>query len=63
MPHTHKGECAHAHDRVEIAAADLAKKQQEHSVGSREARHGTRNIRTILGALLDRLERGNANRD
>lgn len=61
MHHPSKQECTDAHQRIKTAAADLDQKQQELKESSREARHGARNIRMLLGAVLARLTRENEN--
>jgi hypothetical protein len=65
MPHHIKDQRQHAevHARVHAAANDLTDKQQELSQANRDVRHGDRNLRATMLALLERLGRVNEGRD
>jgi hypothetical protein len=55
--HKTRLEGSEAHERVRAAADDLSGKQEELTRVQREARHGDRNLRATMVALLERLGR------
>jgi len=52
-----KRECAQAHSRVQLAASQFDEEQRKKQEVDREARHAARNVRMLMGAVLDRLGR------
>ena len=58
--HINKGRgCLNAHERVKVAAQELETQHREKEEIDREARHKARNVRMLMEAVLNRLERRN----
>jgi len=52
-------DCSDAHERVRAAAQKLETQHREKEEIDREARHKARNVRMLMEAVLNRLERRN----
>jgi hypothetical protein len=60
MPHgPSKQQCPQAHETVERAASNHEKSTEEVVASTREARHGAKNVRMLMGALARKLEKAN----
>jgi hypothetical protein len=54
-----KEDCQSAHKCVQTAAEEFSQAHEESLKSARDARHSARNVRMVMHALADRLERSN----